>query len=116
MSRRRNLQPLAEGHIRTFATTVVCSDRNQHPKTVVAPFLIDSRNWAGGEIVWVTGGDAPITEWRPADGSKTFRFLCKRCGRDVRLTRDVLGHIFDVLGIPEASRERCTEIDISLIG
>lgn len=88
MSRRKKLEPSAEGQTRFFATTIVCSDRNQHPKTVVAPPIMDSRGWAQGEILWQTGGESPITDWRPADGSKTFRFQCKRCDRDVRLTRD----------------------------
>jgi hypothetical protein len=115
LSRRKKLELPAEGQIRFFATTIVCSDRNQHLKTVVAPPIMDSRQWAQGEILWQTGGESPITDWRPADGSKTFRFRCKRCDRDVRLTRDALGRLFDALGIPEACRERRTEIDISLI-
>jgi hypothetical protein len=115
LSRRKKLEPPAEGRTRLFATTIVCSDRNQHPKTVVAPPIMDSHWWAQGEILWQGGGPSPITDWRPADGSKTFRFQCKRCGRDVRLTRDALGRLFDALGIPEASREQRTEVDISLI-
>lgn len=87
MSRRRELPPVPEGYTRTFTVAVICTDRGQHPKAVIANLTeAASTGTDAAPVIWQqTEHDAPVTDWRPADGTRTFRFACPRCGRDVRL-------------------------------
>lgn len=86
MSRRRKLPPLPEGYTPAFVVAVVCTDRGQHAEAGLAKLgeFVDVAGTVA--VLWQqTERGAPVTDWRPADGSKTFRFTCRRCGRDARL-------------------------------
>jgi hypothetical protein len=64
--------------------TITCTDRGQHPEVTLCR-LLDGRDVGRGDSLLARGG-LPLTDWRPADGSRTLRFRCRRCSpRDVRL-------------------------------
>jgi hypothetical protein len=64
--------------------TITCTDGGQHPEVTLCR-LVDGRDLGLGDVLLARGG-LPLTDWRPADGTHTLRFRCRRCSpRDVRL-------------------------------
>jgi hypothetical protein len=111
VSRRRKLPTLSPGYIREFTVAVVCTDRGQHPEALIAD-LAD--RMADGTLVWADNAPAPVTGWEAADGSRTFRFTCNRCGRDVRLREPNVLAVIDTLREAGTTRSRPV-LDISLL-
>ena len=86
MSRRRKLPPLAPGYIRAFSIAVVCTDRGQQPEAGIANLSGAPLPGQDPALIWQqTEHGEPVTGWQHADGFRTFRFACGRCGRDIRL-------------------------------
>lgn len=82
MSRRRKMPPPPPGTVRVPLVAIVCTDGGQHPEAMLHRLLV-TRSDDRETVAW--RGKAPITDWRPADGSHTFAFTCRRCRRDVRV-------------------------------
>ncbi len=82
MSRRR--KPVPQVPYPTEALPVICTGKGCHDEQHIADVMI-----VGERVVWRHTGrrNAPITDWRPADGTHTFRFRCRQClpPRDERL-------------------------------
>jgi hypothetical protein len=93
---------------------VVCTDRGQHkPATIGLAVSADPRHPLRGPS---SSTQPPLTDRTAAAhrpqlehaSSRSHRFVCRRCGRDVRLDTDALGAIIRVFGA--AGR-----VDISLL-
>lgn len=84
MSRRR--KPVPQVPYPAEALPVICTGRGNHPLQDIADVMIAAD---GETVLWLPRGrrKAPVTDWRPADGSHTFRFPCRQCRppRDERL-------------------------------
>ena len=82
MSRRR--KPVPQEPYPAEALLVICAGKGCHAEQDIADVMI-----VGERVVWRRKGHrkSPITDWRPADGTHTFRFRCRQClpPRDVRL-------------------------------
>jgi hypothetical protein len=82
VSRRR--KPVPQESYPAEALPVICTGEGCHDEQHIADVMI-----LGGRVVWRHTGrrKAPITDWRPADGTYTFRFRCRQClpPRDERL-------------------------------
>jgi hypothetical protein len=87
VSRRR--KPVPQEPYPAEALPVICTGKGRHAVQEIAGVMI-----AGERVVWRHTGrrEAPITDWRPADGTHTFRFQCRQCKppRDVRLREEKL--------------------------
>ena len=82
MSRRR--KPVPQESYPAEALPVICTGKGYHAVQEIADVMIQ-----GERVVWRHKGlrKAPITDWRPADRTHTFRFQCRQCTppRDERL-------------------------------
>jgi hypothetical protein len=82
VSRRR--KPVPQVPYPAEALPVICTGKGSHATQDIADVMI-----VGDRVQWRRTGHrkAPITDWRPADGTHTFRFHCREClhPRDERL-------------------------------
>ena len=82
MSRHR--EPVPQEPYPAEALSVICTGDGSHKVQDIADVMV-----AGERVVWRHSGrrKAPITNWRPADGTHTFRFRCPQCKppRDERI-------------------------------
>lgn len=86
MSRRRKPPQMPPGYIRTFSIAVVCTGHDRHPRSAIADLSRAALPGGDPADMWQhTKHGEPVTGWMHADGWRTFRFACGRCGRDVRL-------------------------------
>jgi hypothetical protein len=78
VSRRR--KPVLQEPYPAEAFPVICTAKGCHDELHIADVMI-----VGDRVAWRR--KAPITDWRPADGTHTFRFRCRQClpPRDERL-------------------------------
>ena len=94
MSRRR--KPVPQAPYPADALPVVCTGKGCHDEQDIADVMV-----AGERVQWRRKGrrKAPITDWRPADGTHTFRFRCRQClpPRDERLREPKLREAIIVL-------------------
>jgi hypothetical protein len=113
VSRRRKLPPPNPACV-PFNAAVVCTDRGQHPEALIARFVDEQDPGAGRGIVWQqTPHEDLVADVRP-DRSQTFRFACKRCGRDVRLREPSVLAAIDALRQAGESHKRLI-LNISLL-
>jgi hypothetical protein len=89
VSRRR--KPVPQEPYPADALPVICTGGGGHAVQEIADVRIAAD---GRTIEWLRKGrrKAPITNWRPADGTYTFRFRCRQCTppRDERLRQPKL--------------------------
>jgi len=91
---------------------VTCTDHGQHAEALIARFA-EERDPDGGRkiVVAMTPGWDVLAAG--GTGWITYRFRCRRCGRDVQLREETMGAVVDAL---QASGDReHLAIDISLL-
>jgi hypothetical protein len=113
VSRRQPPQPSI--YVIPFNAFVVCTDRGQHPQSVIARLTDDPALGLPSRrrTLWQDTPSGDLLSGRHAPESPdTFRFRCRRCRRDVRLrTPNVLAAL-DAL---RQLQEGCLSLDISLL-
>jgi len=98
-----------------FSSAVVCTDRGQHPQALIARFADVHRRGDDWRIVWrQTPGQDLVTDAERVGGSRTFRFRCVRCRRDVQLREPNVVATIDALRQAGADRQHLA-LDISLL-
>lgn len=123
MSQRRAKLPRAgpaeilAGAVRSYTIKVVCTDRGQHP-AVVINHLRDTRGDPdlGNRVMWQDGPlrKPPLTISDPQPGDEgSFRFRCRRCGRDTQLRHAA---ILRIIGLLQAGQhDGHPVLDVSLL-
>jgi hypothetical protein len=107
---------LPEGY-RPFMVSVVCTGRGRHAEAGIAKL----GEFAGVDgtirILWQKAGHPdPLTGWMEPDGSRTFRFRCRRCPSRRGRPRDVRLHEERVLEAMEVLRGAARHvIDVSVV-
>jgi hypothetical protein len=115
VSRRRKLPPMPPGYIRAFSIAVVCTGHDRHPRAAIAN--LSGAALPGGDPadMWQqTQHGESVTGWMQADGWRTFRFACGRCGRDVRLREPNVIAAAAALRAADTTQSRPV-LDISLL-
>jgi hypothetical protein len=100
LSRRHKLAPPRPGYTRVYLVAVACTDKGQHPQAGIANLGQFADVDGTIRVLWQRRGHPdPLTGWQDPDGSRTFRFPCKRCGR-----RNVVLHEASVIAYMELMR------------
>jgi hypothetical protein len=102
-----------------YTVKFACTDRGQHARVVVA-HLKDTRGetGAGNRAVLPEGqkNRAPLTSWNPETGPESFRFSCRRCGRNAEMRQETLFRLLDGLAPqPPDTGDAHPVVDISLL-
>lgn len=92
-----------------YAAAVICTDRGQHARARIASLTAAPDAGQDPSQLWVQYEQGAVAgTWMGADGWRTYRFTCPRCGRNVPLREPkaitvvaVLRHADDV-GVPPA--------------
>ena len=113
MSRRQKLPP-PNPAVALFNASVVCTDRGQHPRALIAR-LVDEAPAVTGKR-WTAWQDTPsndlLSGQHAPESPDTLRFFCRRCRRDVRLrTPNVLAALDALRQVQEGH----LSLDISLL-
>lgn len=90
---------------------VVCTDRGQHGRIVLTRIKADRAVLTLDRVETHRRVTVPNQANAPgADSRESYRFLCRKCGRDVRIDKRRLA-----AGVELASQRRLSDVDISLI-
>jgi hypothetical protein len=111
--------PPPEGY-RPFMVAVVCTGRRSHPENTIAKLgeFVDGDGTV--RVLYQKAGRRPdpLAGWQEPDGSRTFRFECRRCPTPRGGHRDVRLHESRVLEAMEAMRgsgAAVPVIDVSVV-
>lgn len=110
--RRRPAPPLLPGYSRVYTTAVVCTDRGQHPEVALWEVIPGRDVPVQAAVVCGERAEGSPVSWDSGDGTRTYRFHCRRCGRDLQLQEEKLVAVLAVVGGDRSAR---TRFDLSVL-
>ena len=90
---------------------IVCTDRGQHAEARITSFAVQQEPGEGRKVMLA---ETPLWDVAAESGGPTFRFRCRRCGRDTQLREKTLIAVIDALRQAGGDREHIT-VDVSVL-